>query len=829
VIEFTLSFFFRPLEKYMKIISIYLKGFRPLLLAKIDSIELSIDKMTTLIIGTNGCGKSSLLREATPFPAQPSNYLEEGEKRIKIEHNGHLYELISILSKNGKHTFIKDGIDVHSNANASVHMDMVVKEFNYTPLVHKLLIGELKFTDMSVSERRNILTEISPLELQYAITLHNKAKESLRDSHAVLKHLVNKSTDAQTKLKQLDIPEDTDSKQQELEQQLNSLIPFTTQKLPSSNATFLVIESLYAEMNQIKNQLLKFDDTRVPTEGINSVDELNEYIGTCIGKLSAIQTLINDLTKEASELSDLTHSFDGTVPNASHLQNEIKEIKGSLNSIPVIELGNDDCLEYIPNLHFLANEISNLFLFNTPIRTSEECKDILDGYNYIEARLTRTIQSISNLTDKLEHYNKDLETITCPKCTHEFNLKGISIEDTIKEIEQSIINVSKIKADLMAELEILRPQAEEVNELYRLLTKIGRMKKEINLPFSFWDKFNSNLEILKNPSLFLNHICKWEQNIDMHSKRLECTKRLKYLETCLTTYDKYNGQVNERVITIENSINHYLNEKKLLNEQINTCKLILKNVTNYSRLQEQGNNILKRLSEQFKLATDSLIQEDAKKQCEQLYNDLATIKGLLNKRNHLTNTIKELEDEYKKVLFKQKGWLVVEENLSPKTGIIADEMLGFITSYVDSINLIIKQVWAYTLKVEACNMDNGALSYTFPFKSTVNTIKDIALGSQSQQEIINLSFMIVMREYLNLHDYPVYLDETGATFDYNHRTSLYSYIKTFIDMKLCSQVFMVNHYNDIITGLSNHDIVVIDNRNVIVPDVYNEKTTITYL
>ena len=116
----------------MRITKIHLRGYKPLALNKIEDIVIDINSDTTLILGTNGSGKSSLLRETNMLPASCLDYRDEGLKHVWGEHDGIEYEVISNLRKGGKHTFIKNGVEILSNVTATIQREMVIKEFNYS-------------------------------------------------------------------------------------------------------------------------------------------------------------------------------------------------------------------------------------------------------------------------------------------------------------------------------------------------------------------------------------------------------------------------------------------------------------------------------------------------------------------------------------------------------------------------------------------------------------------------------------------------------------------------------------------------------------------------
>ena len=74
---------------------LHIENFIPMLGCGTEAIDVDIVSNTLIVIGTNGCGKSSLFREITPFPANRSDYNKGGKRIVEIEHNGSHYILTS--------------------------------------------------------------------------------------------------------------------------------------------------------------------------------------------------------------------------------------------------------------------------------------------------------------------------------------------------------------------------------------------------------------------------------------------------------------------------------------------------------------------------------------------------------------------------------------------------------------------------------------------------------------------------------------------------------------------------------------------------------------
>ena len=79
----------------MRYITLELKGYKRLSLNQIETIKLTPENKFHWILGTNGSGKSSLIREITPLAATPSNYHKGGYKKVHVEDKGVEYKLTS--------------------------------------------------------------------------------------------------------------------------------------------------------------------------------------------------------------------------------------------------------------------------------------------------------------------------------------------------------------------------------------------------------------------------------------------------------------------------------------------------------------------------------------------------------------------------------------------------------------------------------------------------------------------------------------------------------------------------------------------------------------
>ena len=319
----------------MLIKTLYLSGYKPLALNQIESINIDVVADLTLILGTNGSGKSSLLRELTPYPASLADYREGGEKTITLSYNNNEYVLNSRLNRTAKHSFKRNGIELNDGKTTAVQRELVEKEFNYTLMAHRLLIGELKFTAMPAGQRREILTTISSVNLEYALYIYKLIRETLRDTQGAVKHITAKTCDLKTKLLNFVVPDNLVEDTMNLEQTLNKLIPYANTKVKPKQEAINKIESGYTKLAQIANRINKIPVINTPHENITNNDILNNYIGNCLGKIESAQLLINNLTAEIESLNEVNNSVaDGTL-TITELQHRIAIIERELLSYPI--------------------------------------------------------------------------------------------------------------------------------------------------------------------------------------------------------------------------------------------------------------------------------------------------------------------------------------------------------------------------------------------------------------------------------------------------------------------------------------------------------------
>ena len=76
---------------------IKLTDYKRIKLNNLKTIEIDFSEPLQLILGTNGCGKSSILSELTPYPPSSEFYSKGGGKVIHISHHNCSYILSTVF------------------------------------------------------------------------------------------------------------------------------------------------------------------------------------------------------------------------------------------------------------------------------------------------------------------------------------------------------------------------------------------------------------------------------------------------------------------------------------------------------------------------------------------------------------------------------------------------------------------------------------------------------------------------------------------------------------------------------------------------------------
>ena len=88
-------------------------------------------------------------------------------------------------------------------------------------------------------------------------------------------------------------------------------------------------------------------------------------------------------------------------------------------------------------------------------------------------------------------------------------------------------------------------------------------------------------------------------------------------------------------------------------------------------------------------------------------------------------------------------------------------MSGFVNGIIGQMNGILAQLWDYDIEIQSCGIESGGLDYRFPISinGESSPASDISEGSTGIKDVINFTFQLIVMAYLDLKDYPLFMDE----------------------------------------------------------------------
>ncbi len=779
----------------------------------------------SLIIGGNGSGKSSLLNELNPMPANKNDYYPGGYKEIHIVFNNTLYILRSDFNKGQLHSFKKQVGDLFVELNESgtitIQKELVDKIFRYNNTIHYILTGVTKFTNLSPSQRKELLMTISPLDLGYANELFDTVKTRLRDDQGAIKHQIIKSEDIHTRLGNITINEDKDTVI-ELEKTIELLLPYKGNQNIDIDKVEYRLKQLKDKLDNTIKSIYKFNtNIRLP-EGVTEISHLQKYIGMREGQLQSNVVSVKELQKKLSNIETILHDNPNKL-SIEDINNRLTIINNELSKYNE-EYTIVDHFDYrIKTLIETGQRIENLFpseqIF---IFSDEEIKTHTEKHMNVLADLLRTASKLNDLKQKIKHYETEEQGVLCPKCNIHLTMTG-------KDIKEEIIRLKENEKKGEALLDKLENLHKETNVIESRVNVYVTLKNEINSIrnsdkgyYHFWNSVPPTDKIIESSSILQNVIIQYCSYIERCKNYYELRKEKEQYDNLIKQYNTI-GEYIDSPTQLEKEIEILITQQYHYKDEIKLYKEWLDKYIHYNRLADEVVETQVTIINLLLEWGNGIIQNDSKSKLEVIYSKLGTIKHLVQQKELLENTLNEINSDIANLKERQQLWELLSSALSPTKGIIAEQMIAFLNSYIDQINKVISQIWQHELMLK---YTSGTLDYYFPLIKEGKVVDDISSCSSGQKEIIDLAFILIMRQYLGLVEYPLYLDETGSTFDDSHRSYLIKFIKFLIDSQQCQQIFMINHYANWNGGLSNYETVVLDKRNIVVPSVYNQNVKI---
>lgn len=808
----------------------YLKG--------IETFDITPTLKTQIILGTNGSGKSSLLKIGfTVLPADAKDFLKGGYKLLHVLNNGKSYELRNdFLSKSPEHSFICDGEELNEGHTGAVQRELIREHFGMTQELHQVLSGQLNFTDMNPTQRREWITRLSSADFDYVIRLHGRIKRAVRDTGAVIKHQSGRLVAESAKK----IDDETFNTLRRQSQDItNKLIRLHQHSKREGLAdTFEVYSRFYHELLAEVEGLLqraKFLKVTFP-KAVKSTDEdaIIQLKESLRSRVQMLEAALHEVSERHQEIDKQLHDISELEEvDPQELQDRLSEMSArkaaltqkfkttcDVERLPSHQYCFAIIQETVETLHGV-NQVDPLYLDRSTVMGKQ--RELAE----LQEKMLAGTSKIGELEYRLEHIH-NCSTINCPNCNHQFK-EGISgdeegnIKDMLekgyrfrKSMEERIsvvrtwLNEANEAGDVVHSLQRLRDHNPDLAELWKLLHNQGGFSRGREL-IPVCTDFISDVKV----KLALNEI---DHEIAPLVERLNALKQL----------DQSSGlrdvaqSLSERVVDLKT---HLIDARETLKE----VDAFYDRIIEAREIGQTVERSMERLNQLMDQMVKFIAVEEIEAQVRKHQVQLGMLEQSLAEAEVQMGIVNDLNRSLEQAKAEEKSLIMLEKLLSPKDGIIAEQIMVFINTFISSINDVISKVWGYNLALDTCNLEDGELDYKFPMyvHTADNLVPDIQFGSDSQLDIVNQAFRLVVYKFLGLEGYPLYLDELGRTFDEVHRLNLTLALKDLIDDETYSQVFFISHSYESQNSYPNSQIAVIDDSHVTLKRAYNEHVVIT--
>lgn len=822
----------------MRILNLHLTNYKRFLLTGIKEITLNTESLLQLILGTNGSGKSSLLAEATPLPANASDYESGGIKIITLEHRGSTYTLRSDVARLTKHSFIKDdGENLNPGGTSTVQRELIVQELGFTVQLQDLLTGKTTFCDMSPAKRREWITSLSSVDLTYATGVFQSMRTSVRDVQGAMRLSKERLVRESSKLLDLEKITELESRASALNTDLTILTENREHNIPAAIVMENSIRDSSKELLDITKRLLTTTVKYAPDNGIKNFDDLEDRINSLYGDEHRYRALIESNSDELLNINNVI---------ASMIESGAMDLEGLHKRLGTLHEQRSTCdtsseqFTFSGDLDSTLSDSDNVWetLNNLVVSIPLNARPDFDNERYNTAKvnietgetfLNKLNNVISKIQNRIELINSSIDSV-CPSCSYVWK-PGVS-ENELANLKVSLDENLAKKADTTTKVAIEKEVVEQFDIYRGYLRRFRSIVESYPRLSTLWNEILTQKYLDTTPPLIMETFALWKR-ATLNAKTLaELDQEIKEVEQSINHLDSLestdvssfqNRKVELEAIIEANTISL---EKTIL--ALKTLKSYKDSMRGYVDVIERCSILAGNIKRQRDLVIKAYRQEMIEDTIVKTQRSLAVLQTSLNEKDTLAGIVSDLKYSVTTLETDFEAWALLGEILSPTNGIIAEQMIGFIDCMTGQMNDVIENIWEYDLQILSCSNDAGELDYKFPLlvKNKSNIVKDISNGSSAQKDIVNFAFTMVVMFYKDLQDYPLYLDETGASFDTAHRFNLMRYVKHLLDTNQCSQIYLVNHYSSEIGGISNADVCVLDATNITVPSEYNQHVTI---
>lgn len=831
----------------LKVERIVLKGFTGMGLHEIETFDFTIHSPTTIILGGNGCGKTSLLSVFLPIAPSKSEFRDGGSYTNICLVNDHRYKFKVARKGNSLVCDIENlttGTKIVEQGNAKVYNSRVEEITGITKEIKELLNGEVLLTDAGTELRRKWFYRLSTSDLTYALGFYQRLRKNLTMLNGGIEITSRKIAELRTRVI------DNEEERQQLATRLKALeadlreLNKQIEQLPGLNrdVTVATIQSLLLKIEAPINAILEHRGG-LPTE--EQVGEARRVEATTREAVVSAETELSMLNKDLSLLMDESTRQDYLMRNHEGLKNTVAKLRELLKQWDTEHLFPELFAETV-NIDQLK-AATDARVWGQRLGTTLDAIKSTERLNVLEEKLLTLDQNSSGLRDRLQRVenvlqnlnherNHYLETaeVDCPQCQFKFRP---GVRRSLPELEEAIRGQMEQRNTLQTQLDsVLRDRTELESDVNYM-----RQVREIVLTYSkdpvlslFFKRLQERNVFTDNRSQFGSLCAEFDRElysaIEYHETKHRFAKAEKEWANAVAAVGNVDGALQqkiafqqERLGKATETLSERRREHAVANDTFCYLNELKATVDNF-------NAVFERLENDVKVTLTNTVVETLLNARENKLDAFTTARERHRQMENELNQLTALEKELSDLQAQQFNNKLMIQAFSPEKGVLRKYFYNAIVRITELMTRYIEQVWTYPMRVMPCDLTDGDLDYTFPvqLKTHPEPVPDVRKGSKAQRAIFNLMFRLTAYKALKLHQYPLLLDEPSEGMDEEHRNNLVGFIKTLANSGEFSQLLVVSHEAEIHSKLNEAAYCVIEPEGVTLPAVYNEGVKIVY-
>ncbi len=805
---------------------------------------------------------SSFLRQLSSSPPVRSLFGKNGYKSIVIEKDGEDYILDTDFSKStSPHLFFKndDTENLNPGRTTDIQKDLIIEHLGITPLVDDLIMNRFQFPKWTPSKRKEFIMSVNPDKIGFIQKHLKDVSSKIRSAKNNLSRLQSRKILLENEFLSEENLNLLLEEKKTIENDLNDLqkslmlIDIDLKNIGDLNTNHDYNYSDNAKTVRFERYALsnlshidRDDKSRDKTlQNIQfSIQSQNQKITFWEDMIREMLLDIEQMEIRYREICP-TENSQNIEETISRLEEEKKKIE---TDSPLFEISEEELSIRYEELENIQKRLEIFSKCEIPLYSRQKrnrrkivfnkIKYQIDSWNMTLSDLRTRYQSVEsrNTMSPKDIPDSPCAKNKCPLFTH-FMSEYEHMESQRIDLQKKIIKIQNRlrRAEIVYYgLSDYFKQSEIYHETIYWLVSQAQGNPILHHTLRSMDiltvlKTNPN-RILMNLKDSYDSVRNW-----LRFKSLENDLNLAY-----ELKRKYSSTEGEEILSLTAGIELQKNklndlrlkikissaEKQKLETELGYIEKFNQIKSNVENIAEQYNSIISKLSLQYRKETLLL----AHKTISQIRSEKFMRMSELEKIIRYQETLKARYDEeiISEIEVLEKDLNELEYIEKALIAIPRESTIAFLNSLFEQANRIIEMVWTLPLQIEILTLEDP-LNYEFYVSGDNTSLRELSECSEGQTEIISLAINLSLRIVLGYLEIPLTLDEVGRTFDEKHKERLIDLLRSLIEDKIISQLFIVSHHALIHEGFSDQETFVIREDNILLPpdDEYNKHVIMT--